>query len=226
VRMLLAAITLICAFLRADDTATLLHRDLTPPIAGLKPKDIQDTFNTGRGGGNRHEATDIPAPRGTPVLAMTDGEIRKLFYSERGGITIYEFDPDEMYCFYYAHLDRYASGLKEGMHVRRGDVIGYVGTTGDTPANAPHLHLAVTKLGPDKKWWEGTPINPYPILMQLVMRTLGNVVPEGTGGVQIRAIVHSNAEPVHQLAAQPSGDERQGGAEVRTSQGARIRRRG
>src|SRR6202008_641582 len=98
--------------------------------AGLNPKDIQDTFNAGRGG-HRHEATDIAAPRGTPVLAMTDGEIRKLFNSKRGGITIYEFDPDEIYCFYYAHLDRYASGLKEGMLVRRGEVIGYVGTTGD-----------------------------------------------------------------------------------------------
>ena len=137
------------------------------PIAGLKAKDIQDTFDQVRGGGSRaHEATDILSPRGTPVLAVVDGTIKKLFLSKPGGLTVYQFDPDEVYSYYYAHLDRYAEGLKEGMSVKRGDVIGYVGTTGNADPGTPHLHLAIFKLGPAKRWWEGTPINPYPILLE------------------------------------------------------------
>ena len=152
------------------DTAGLLQRNLTLPIAGLSRSAIQDTFNSARGGGKRHEATDISAPRGTPVLAMSDGVVHKLFLSKAGGNTIYEFDPESIYCFYYAHLDKYVSGMQEGMKVHRGDVIGYVGTTGDAPANAAHLHLAITRLGPDKRWWAGTPIDPYPILIELLRR--------------------------------------------------------
>jgi murein DD-endopeptidase MepM/ murein hydrolase activator NlpD len=139
------------------------------PIAGLKAKDIQDTFHQSRGGGTRpHEATDILAPRGTPVLAMVDGTIKRLFTSKPGGLTVYEFDPEEVYCYYYAHLDHYAEGLKEGMVVKRGDCIGYVGTSGNADPGTPHLHLAISKIGPAKRWWEGTPINPYPILMEVL----------------------------------------------------------
>ena len=99
---------------------------------------------------------------------MVDGVIQKLFLSKPGGITVYEFDNNGEFCYYYAHLDRYADGLAEGQHVRAGDVIGYVGTTGNANPNTPHLHLAFFRLGPEKQWWKGTPINPYPTLMKLV----------------------------------------------------------
>ena len=105
------------------------------------------------------------APRGTPVLAVDDGTIRKLFHSRAGGLTVYQFDPGEIYCYYYAHLDRYADGLIERMKVRRGDVIGYVGSTGNASPAAPHLHFAIFLLGPEKRWSEGKAINPYPLLI-------------------------------------------------------------
>ena len=150
-----------------DDYEVLLARDLTMPLAGIKASAILDTFSQSRGRGKRHEATDIMAPRGMPVHAVENGTIRKLFLSKAGGNTIYEFDPESVYCYYYAHLDRYADGLHEGMPVKRGDVIGYVGSTGDAAADAPHLHFTIFKLGPEKNWWQGTAINPYPILMHL-----------------------------------------------------------
>src|SRR6266852_7632721 len=151
-----------------DDYQRLLRRNLTLPIRSLGARDIQDTFKQSRPGGNPHEAMDIPAPRGTPVLAMEDGVIRKLFLSKPGGLTIYEFDREADFCYYYAHLDRYADGLKEGMSVNHGDVIGYVGTTGNAPVNTPHLHLAIFRLGPERRWWEGTAIDPFPLLIRLV----------------------------------------------------------
>lgn len=153
-----------------EEYAELLRRNLTAPIAGLQQKDIQDTYNQGRANGKAHEATDILEPRGTPVLAIEDGTIRRLFTSVPGGLTIYEFDPQEEFCYYYAHLDHYAENVREGMQVKRGDVIGYVGTTGNAPANTPHLHLAIFKLGPEKRWWQGTPINPYPVLRELAKK--------------------------------------------------------
>ncbi len=140
------------------------------PIAGLRAKDIQDTFAQLRGGTRSHEATDILAPRGTPVLAVDDGTIKKLFTSKPGGLTVYQFDPSGVYCYYYAHLDRYGKNLKEGMTVYRGDVIGYVGTTGNADPNTPHLHFAIIKLGALKRWWEGTAINPYPFLMEALTK--------------------------------------------------------
>jgi murein DD-endopeptidase MepM/ murein hydrolase activator NlpD len=141
-------------------------RRITVPVAAASATDIQDTFNQARGSERKHEATDIIAPRGTPVIAADDGTIKKLFLSKPGGITIYQFDPTEQYCYYYAHLDRYADGIHENMRVMRGDVIGYVGTTGNAPAGSPHLHFAIFKLGPEKRWWEGTPVNPYPMLIR------------------------------------------------------------
>ena len=147
----------------------LRERTLRMPVAGMKPSQILDTFNEARDG-RRHEATDILAPRGTAVLAVEDGTIRKLFHSKPGGLTIYEFDLSETYCYYYAHLAGYAPDLKEGMHVKAGQVIGYVGTTGNAPPNTPHLHFGITAIGRDKKWWGGTPINPYPILMRSAQR--------------------------------------------------------
>jgi murein DD-endopeptidase MepM/ murein hydrolase activator NlpD len=135
------------------------------PVAGVDAASLKSTFNEARGGGaRRHEAMDILAPRGTPVVASVDGRIVKLFTSAAGGLTVYQFDEDERYCYYYAHLDSYAADLSEGQHVRRGQIIGYVGTTGNAPPDTPHLHFAITRLGPDKRWWEGEALDPITFL--------------------------------------------------------------
>jgi murein DD-endopeptidase MepM/ murein hydrolase activator NlpD len=142
-------------------------RPLIMPVTGIDPSSIHDMFDEMRGGSTRrHDALDILAPRGTPVVAADDGTIRKLFTSVPGGLTVYEFDPDQRYCYYYAHLDAYAPGLHEGQFLRRGDLVGYVGTTGNAPKDTPHLHFAVIRLDPDKRWWKGTYVNPYPLLYQ------------------------------------------------------------
>ena len=101
------------------------------------------------------------APRGRPVLAVEDGRITKLFLSNPGGITLYQFDPGSNYAYYYAHLDSYAAGITEGASVSKGQVLGYVGSTGNASPDAPHLHFAIFKLGPERQWWRGSPINPY-----------------------------------------------------------------
>jgi murein DD-endopeptidase MepM/ murein hydrolase activator NlpD len=143
----------------------LRDRDLKIPVEGADSDDLRDTFADARGSARAHEALDIMAPRNTPVLAADDGVIAKLFNSQGGGgITIYQFDPTETYCYYYAHLDRYAPGLKEGQRVRRGDVIAYVGSTGNASPDAPHLHFAIFRMGRERQWWRGEPINPYPVL--------------------------------------------------------------
>lgn len=134
------------------------------PVADIKFERLTDTFNQSRGTQRRHEALDIMAARGTPVLAAVDGKVEKLFNSKQGGLTIYEFDPAATYAYYYAHLDRYAPGLVEGMQLKRGDLIGYVGSSGNANPDAPHLHFAIFELGPEKQWWQGTAINPYPLL--------------------------------------------------------------
>ena len=144
--------------------AQLSASGLLLPVAGITAKQLTDTFTDARGEGRSHEALDIMAARGTPVLATADGKVVKLFTSVRGGLTIYEFDPTETYAYYYAHLDRYQTGLAEGQSIKRGDVIGYVGSTGDASPEAPHLHFAIFLLGPEKQWWKGTAINPYPLL--------------------------------------------------------------
>ncbi len=149
----------------SDDTARLTARRLTLPVQGVVPAQLRDTYTDARASGaRRHDAIDIMAAEGTPVLAVEDGRIAKLFWSAGGGgTTIYQFDPSEQYAYYYAHLARYADGLKEGQAVRRGQVIGYVGHTGNANPDAPHLHFAVFKLGPDKRWWQGEALNPYPL---------------------------------------------------------------
>lgn len=134
------------------------------PVAGVKSAQIQDTYSQPRGSERMHEALDILAPIGTPVYAVADGKIAKLFTSKPGGLTIYQFDPSEKYSYYYAHLDHYATALKEGQQVKRGDLVGYVGATGNADPAAPHLHFAMFELGPEKNWWQGKPINPYPLL--------------------------------------------------------------
>jgi murein DD-endopeptidase MepM/ murein hydrolase activator NlpD len=149
----------------AEIDSEAFRRNIIIPVQGVLAGDIRDTFDEARGPERKHEATDILAPRGTPVIAADDGEIKKLFSSNAGGLTLYQFDRSGEYCYYYAHLDRYADEIREGTKVKRGEIIGYVGTTGNAPPDTPHLHFGIFKLGPDKRWWEGTPINPYPILM-------------------------------------------------------------
>lgn len=138
----------------------LHEHDLLIPVEGVSRGDLRDTYSEARGS-HSHEALDIIAPRDTKVLAVTDGRVQKLFTSKDGGLTIYQFDPTETFAYYYAHLDRYADGLREGQTVMRGDVIGYVGTTGNAPPGTPHLHFAIFRLGPERQWWNGEPINPY-----------------------------------------------------------------
>ena len=140
------------------------HHTLTIPVRGITLNQLRDTFTHARGGGRRHGAMDILAPRGTEVIAAVDGKIRKLFNSKAGGLSIYQFDEAEQRVYYYAHLDRYADGLKEGQFVEQGTVIGYVGTTGNAPPGTPHLHFAIEELTAEKLWWKATPINPFPLL--------------------------------------------------------------
>ncbi len=133
------------------------------PVQGMTAQQLRDNFLQPRGGGRIHNAIDIMAPQGTPVIAAVDGKIEKLFYSKAGGVTIYQFDVNRERVYYYAHLDRYAEGIAEGQVVSQGTVIGYVGTTGNT-RGTPHLHFAIEVLTAEKRWWKGTPINPYPLL--------------------------------------------------------------
>lgn len=136
---------------------------IASPIQGVEPFQLRDSFDEMHNG-HRHDAIDISEPEGTPVRAVVDGTIQKLFFSKAGGITTYEFDRESVYCYYYAHLERYADGLYEGMRVSQGQMIGYVGSTGDASRAAPHLHFAIYLLGPERRWWKGAPIDPYPVL--------------------------------------------------------------
>ncbi len=147
-----------------EETAVVQSNSLLIPVSGVLQSQLTDTFNDARGGGRIHDAMDIMAPKGTPVLAVADGKVAKLFNSKQGGLTIYQFDTPEVHAYYYAHLDSYAADIKEGDSIMRGDVIGYVGSTGNANPAGPHLHFAIFVLGPDKKWWQGTAINPYPLL--------------------------------------------------------------
>jgi murein DD-endopeptidase MepM/ murein hydrolase activator NlpD len=148
----------------ADPIAVLRRHDLRLPIDDddVDVDDWKGHFAQRRAGGSRgHEAVDILVPRHTPVVAVEDGTIARLFTSKAGGITIYQFDPTEQFCYYYAHLQRYAADLRDGQRVSKGDVIGYVGTTGNAPPTTPHLHFAIFQLTDAKRWWEGRPIDPY-----------------------------------------------------------------
>ena len=148
---------------RQEVSRPAFDRKLRFPLKDIDPAILRDNFDEGRGK-RRHDALDIMAPRGTQVVAVDDGRVAKLFRSAAGGITVYQFDRDEKYIYYYAHLDSYAQGLAEGMMLKRGDLVGFVGSTGNAPAHAPHLHFTIFELGPDKKWWKGAAINPYPHL--------------------------------------------------------------
>ncbi len=135
------------------------------PVSGVEGSSLRSTYDEVRGGGTRrHEGMDILAPRGTAVVASVEGRVAKLFTSAAGGLTVYQFDASERFCYYYAHLDSYASDLTEGVTLMRGQVLGYVGTTGNAPPGTPHLHFAIFKLGADKKWWDGEPLDPFLVL--------------------------------------------------------------
>ncbi|MBK5299091.1 MAG: M23 family metallopeptidase [Vicinamibacteria bacterium] len=146
--------------LAGTDLEILQQKRLRIPIDGTLHAALQPSFDQTRGTG-RHEAIDILATRGTPVHAVGAGVVGKLFTSVRGGLTVYQYDPSGMFCYYYAHLDRYAEGLREGQAVGAGDLIGYVGTTGNAPPDTPHLHFAIFRLTEPGRWWKGTPIDPY-----------------------------------------------------------------
>ena len=158
---------LFAVFLAVGATSSIL--EMTPPIGGLALANLRDTFAEVHSG-HPHEAIDIPEPRGTPVHAVVSGTVRKLFLSKPGGNTIYQFDEMGVYCYYYAHLDGYVKGLREGMRVERGDVIGFVGSTGNANPRTPHLHFAIFELGPERLWWRGKAVNPYPGLAAAVQR--------------------------------------------------------
>ena len=159
------AVTLGFAAVRAAPIDNeLADKQLLFPLPLAQSKGLRDSFSESRGG-HRHEAVDIMAPRGTPVRAVDNGRIAKLFTSVPGGKTIYQFDATDTYTYYYAHLDRYADGLADGALVKRGDVIGYVGSTGNAAPNAPHLHFAIFRLGMLRQWWKGEAIDPYPYLV-------------------------------------------------------------
>ena len=136
------------------------------PVAGVRAEQLTDTFDDARSEGRVHDAIDIPAAAETPVLAAANGRILKLFHSDRGGTTIYQLSTDQKLVFYYAHLARYADGLTEGADVTQGQVIAYVGDTGNAGAGNYHLHFSIAIVSDPKRYWEGTNINPYPLLLQ------------------------------------------------------------
>lgn len=142
--------------------------ELIIPVAGVRPDQLLDTFDDARSEGRVHDAIDIMAPAGTPVLAAAAGKIVKLFQSERGGTTIYQLSADEKTIYYYAHLQGYANGLAEGNLVRQGDVIAYVGDTGNAGVGNYHLHFSISAVSDPRRYWEGTAINPYPLLRSSV----------------------------------------------------------
>jgi murein DD-endopeptidase MepM/ murein hydrolase activator NlpD len=155
----------------AQGADLLARRPLEVPVVGIAPGSLADHYEQRRGGDRQHEAIDILAPKGTPVVAVDDGKVVKLFNSKPGGLTVYHYDPEGRLAYYYAHLDRYADGLREGAELKRGQVIGYVGVSGNANPSTPHLHFAVFRLGTPPKWWEGEPVNPYPALSRAAPAT-------------------------------------------------------
>jgi murein DD-endopeptidase MepM/ murein hydrolase activator NlpD len=150
----------------SSDAEALRARGLVVPVAGVPPERIPDTFNAARSGSRVHRATDIVAPRGTRVLSADDGRVLRVSRNRFGGLVVYATDPDERFVYYYAHLDRHADGVAEGTKLAKGDVIGYVGTTGNAPENTPHLHFQVMRRERDKGYWEGTPLDVRPYLVE------------------------------------------------------------
>ena len=144
-----------------------LSGELMIPLPGVQASELRDTFNEKRGGGTRkHEALDILAPRGTPVLSASAGRVLKLHNSKDGGLMVYAADASDRFILMYAHLDHYADGMQDGLPLRQGQIIGYVGTTGNAPPNTPHLHFAIAHPKDVKLWWTGEAIDPRPLLQR------------------------------------------------------------
>jgi peptidoglycan LD-endopeptidase LytH len=154
------------ATVEADPVPELRHRQLELPVLDAVRRNLRDSFYEKRGSDRQHEAIDIMTPRNTPIVAVEDGIIARLFESKAGGNTVYQFDPADRYVYYYAHLERYADSLREGHHVQRGQVLGYAGTSGNASKDAPHLHFAIFRLTEKKQWWQGSPIDPYDVLKE------------------------------------------------------------
>jgi peptidoglycan LD-endopeptidase LytH len=159
-------LTLTPGYLR---TAATIHEhragpSLLIPVVGVAPDQLRNSYHEGRSGGRTHRAIDIHAPRGTPVVAAADGTILRLHSGVTGGLSIYHLDDDGRTRYYYAHLDRYAEGLRQGQRVRRGDVIGFVGDTGNAAPGDYHLHFSIAQLDDRSRWWEGLNRNPYHVL--------------------------------------------------------------
>lgn len=142
----------------------LRSRKLMVPVQGVRQKQLRDTYSARRSGGRAHLALDVMARRGTWVLAADDGVVRRVSTNALGGRTVYLVDHAGRFVHYYAHLDRWAPGLKAGQRVRRGDLLGTVGTTGNAPKNAPHLHYQLLRYRNTRMWWTGDPVNPIPYL--------------------------------------------------------------
>lgn len=153
------------ALVTAPLDLTVLGAAMDVPVQGVARKQLRDTYTEKRGA-RVHEAIDIPAPRGTPVLSATDGRLLKLFNSKPGGLMVYATDKTERFILLYGHLDRYANGLTNGMTLKRGQVIGYVGTTGNAPPGTPHLHFGVLRGQPALSWSKGDPVNPYLLMVR------------------------------------------------------------
>lgn len=147
-----------------DDVEYLRARRLIIPVAGVEPEDLHDDFQAARGGGRRHNAIDILAPYGTPVIAADAGYVLRLSRNRAGGNVVYATDPEERVVYYYAHLAGYYEGLSAGKRVAKGDTLGYVGTSGNAPENTPHLHFQIMRMGGGGRYWSGEPFNPYPLL--------------------------------------------------------------
>jgi murein DD-endopeptidase MepM/ murein hydrolase activator NlpD len=135
---------------------------LIVPVTGVAPRQLVDTFGASRSGGRAHQGIDIMAARGTPVRASAPGTIAKLFTSKLGGTTLYQYDESGRYVFYYAHLEGYAANIAVGQRVEQGQVIAYVGSTGN--ATTPHLHFEIQKADGSGRWWKARSMNPYPAL--------------------------------------------------------------
>jgi murein DD-endopeptidase MepM/ murein hydrolase activator NlpD len=146
-----------------DAELSVLRSELIVPVEGVERTALRDSFDEGRGT-HRHEATDILAPRGTPVHSAAGGRVLKLFDSKAGGLMVYALDPSGRFILMYGHLDRYADGLRDGDALAQGQLIGYVGSTGDASPDVPHLHFAIAHTADPSKWWQGDAVNPYPVL--------------------------------------------------------------
>ena len=150
----------------SESDLVIARGELAVPVAGIAPSALHDSYSEIRGGIRPHEALDILAARGTPVLSAAAGRVLKLFASKPGGLMVYAADSSERFILMYGHLDAYAPGLAEGQQLRRGQQIGTVGTSGNAAVGTPHLHFAMARSANVKEWWKGVPVNPYPLLVR------------------------------------------------------------